>query len=78
MFIHPPYSPDLATSDLYIFLRLEKFMSGQRQRFKNDRQAEMSVTQRFQSQWQTYKTQEYKVGLTMTNISIPGVDILEK
>ena len=42
---HPPYSPDLAPSDFHIFLQLKKFLSGQRQRFQNDRDVEMSVTQ---------------------------------
>ena len=45
MFNHdPPYSPDLAPSDFHLFLHLKKFLSGQRQRFQNDREAEMSVT----------------------------------
>ena len=41
---NPPYSPDLAPSDFHLFLNLNKFLSGQRQRFQNDREAEMSVT----------------------------------
>ena len=44
VFNHPPYSPDLAPSDFYLFLHLKKFLSGQCQRFQNDREAEMSVT----------------------------------
>ena len=36
VFNHPPYSPDLAASDFNLFLHLNKFPSGQRQRFKND------------------------------------------
>ena len=42
--LHPPYSPDLEPSDFNLFLYLKKFLSGQRQRFQNDREAEMSVT----------------------------------
>ena len=42
---HPPYSPDLAPSNFQLFLRLKKFLSGQRQRFHNDRETGMSVTQ---------------------------------
>ena len=40
---HPSYSPDLAPSDFHLLLHLKKFLSGQRQRFQNDREAEMSV-----------------------------------
>ena len=35
---------------VHLFLHLNEFLSGQRQRFRNDREAEMSVTQRFQTQ----------------------------
>ena len=41
--IHP-ISPDLAPSDFHLFLYLKKFLSGELQRFQNDREAEMSVT----------------------------------
>ena len=34
---HPPYSPDLSPSDFHLFLQLKKFLSGQHQRFQNDR-----------------------------------------
>ena len=47
---HPPYSPDIAPSDFHLFLQLKKILSGQRQRFQSDKDAEMSVTQWFQSQ----------------------------
>ena len=50
VFHHPPYAPDLAPSDFHLFLNLKKFMSGQRQHFQNDSEAEMSVTQWFQIQ----------------------------
>ncbi|PNF43793.1 hypothetical protein B7P43_G09754 [Cryptotermes secundus] len=50
VFNHPPYSPDLAPSDFHLFLHLKKFLSGERQHFENDREAEMVVTQWFQSQ----------------------------
>ena len=43
-FNHPPYSPDLEPSDFHIFLNVWKFLSGQCQRFQNEREAEMSVT----------------------------------
>ena len=59
---HPPYIPDLAHSVFYRFLYLKKFLFGQRQRFRNDREAEMSVTQWFQSQAaETSMTQDTKV-----------------
>ena len=45
VFNHPPYSPDLAPADLYLFLHLKKFLSCELQRFQNDREAEMSVIQ---------------------------------
>ena len=41
---HPPYSPNLEPSDFHFFLHLKKFLSGQRQRFQNNGEAEMSVT----------------------------------
>ena len=43
-------SPDLVPNDFHLFLHLKKFLSGQHQRFQNDREAEMNVTQWFQSQ----------------------------
>jgi hypothetical protein len=46
VFNHPPYSPDLAPSDFHLFLHLKKF----HQRFENDREAKLVVTQWFQSQ----------------------------
>ena len=44
VFNHPPYSPDLAPSDFHVSLHLKKFLSGYRQRFQNDREAEMRIT----------------------------------
>ena len=44
MFNHPRYSPDLAPSDFHLFLHLLKFVCGQRQRFQNDRKAEVIET----------------------------------
>ena len=41
---HPLCSPDLAPSYFHLFLCVKKFLSGQRQRFQNDREAEMSAT----------------------------------
>jgi hypothetical protein len=46
VFNHPPYSPDLAPGDFRLFLHLKKF----HQRFENDRETEMVVTQWFESQ----------------------------
>ncbi|PNE09423.1 hypothetical protein B7P43_G15432 [Cryptotermes secundus] len=50
VFNHPPYSLDLAPSDFHLFLHLKKFLSGERQHFENDREAEIVVTQWVQSQ----------------------------
>ena len=44
----PSYSLDLAPSDFHLFLHLKKLLSGQR--FKNDRESEMTATWLFQSQ----------------------------
>ena len=41
---HPLHSPNLKASDLHFFLYLKKFLFGQRQRFQNDKEAELSVT----------------------------------
>ena len=41
---YPSYTSDLAPSDFHLFLHLTKFLSGQRQSFQNDTEAEMSVT----------------------------------
>ena len=66
---HPPYSPDLASSDFYLFLHLKKFLSGQHQRFQNDREVEMSVTQWFQSQAaDCYNTGYKSWSHSMTNV----------
>ena len=50
VFNHPPDSLDLAPSDIHLFLHLQKFLFGQRQRFQNDREQEKSVAQWFRSQ----------------------------
>ena len=49
-------SLDLASSDFHLFLHLKKFLSSLQQRFQNDREAEMSVTQWFQSQAAEFDT----------------------
>ena len=41
---HPPYSPNLAPSDFYLFLHLKKLLSIQPQRFQNEREKNVSVT----------------------------------
>ncbi|PNF26371.1 hypothetical protein B7P43_G17995 [Cryptotermes secundus] len=50
VFNHQAYSLDLAPSDFHLFLHLKKFLSGERQLFENDREAETVVTRWFQSQ----------------------------
>jgi histone-lysine N-methyltransferase SETMAR len=70
VFNHPPYSPDLAPNDFHLFLHLKKF----HQRFENDREAEMVVTQWFQSQ-ETQVFRSWSHG--MTNVSIPVANMLK-
>ena len=62
---------------LHLFLHLGRFLSGQSQRFQNDREVEMSVTQ-CNPRRQTSTTQWYKSwSHVMTNFSIPEVNILK-
>ncbi|KAJ4450280.1 hypothetical protein ANN_01700 [Periplaneta americana] len=49
LFVHPPYSPDLAPSDFHVFLHLKKFLSSG-ERFGNDEELKTSVTRWFHSQ----------------------------
>ena len=42
--INHPIARTCAFSDFHLFLYLKKFLSGQRQSFQNDREAEMSVS----------------------------------
>ena len=74
----PLYSPDLGPSDFRLFLHLKKFLSGQRQRFQNDRETEMSVTQWFLSQAADFYDTGYKRRFRgMINDSIMEVNILK-
>ncbi|GBM67110.1 hypothetical protein AVEN_59327-1 [Araneus ventricosus] len=41
-FYQPPYSPDPAPSDFYLFLKLKKFLGGKR--FGSDKELENAVT----------------------------------
>ena len=75
---HPPYSPDLAPSDFHLSLHLKKFLTGQRQRFQNDREVEVSVTQWFQSQTAEFYDTGYKSSsYGMTKVSIPEQNMLK-
>ena len=70
--------PDLAPYDFHLFLQLKIFLSGQCQRFQNDREAEMSVTQWFQSQAADFYNTGYKswsYGMTCLN---SGGEYVEK
>jgi len=42
---HPPYSPDLAPSDLYLFPKLKLFLAGQR--FSSNQEAIAAVEEYF-------------------------------
>ena len=71
--IHQGFLPDLAPSDFHLFLHLKRFLSGQR--FHNDRETEMSVTQWFQSQAADFYDTGYKSwSHGMTNFSILEVN----
>ena len=45
---HPPYSPDLATSDFHLFLHIKKFLDGKR--FDDDDDLKDAVQQWLTSQ----------------------------
>ena len=47
-FDHPPYSPDLAPSDFYLFLHLKSFLAGRR--FHDNNEVKEAVTTCFASQ----------------------------
>ena len=70
---HLSYSPDFAPSDFHLFLHLKEFLSGQRQRFQNDKEAEMSVT------WFQFQVAGFYDSWSqdMTNISIPEVNMFK-
>ena len=60
-----------------LFLHLKKCLFGQRQRFKNDKEGEMSDIKRLQSQASDFSdTGIQKRSLILTNVSIPEVNTL--
>ena len=73
---HPPFSPDLAPTDLNLFLQLKKFLSGQNQLFQND-ERQRWVSQWFQSQAADFDTGYKSWSYGMTNVSIPEVNKLK-
>jgi histone-lysine N-methyltransferase SETMAR len=46
--IHPPYSPDLAPSDYFLFRVMKKFLRGKR--FSSDEEVQVAVTTWFEEQ----------------------------
>ena len=75
--IHP-IAPDLAHSDFHLFSNLKKFLPGQRQRFQNDREAEMSVKKWFQSPAADFYDIGYKRwSHGITNVSISDINKLK-
>ena len=73
---HPPYSSDLAPSDFHLSLHLKKFLSGQQQRFQNDRE-EMSVkVVPIQGEY-FYDTGYKSCSHGMANVSISDVTMLK-
>ena len=68
----------LTITVVHVFLHLKKFISGQRERFQNDREAEMSVKQWFQSQAaDLYDTRYKSWSHSVTNFSIPEMNMLK-
>ena len=74
---HPLYSPDFAPSDFHLFLHLKKLLSGLRQRFGNDREAEMSVKVVLIPGGRVLRHRVQHLYHGMTNVSIPEVNILK-
>ena len=63
---------------VHLFLHLKKFLSDRHQRFRNDREAKMSVTEWFQSQAADFYDTGYKSWpYGLTNVSIPEVNMLK-
>lgn len=56
---HPPYSPDIAPSDFYLFQNLQNFLQGKK--FNNDYEVKLQVTQFFASK----NPQFYEHGIMM-------------
>jgi histone-lysine N-methyltransferase SETMAR len=54
--IHPPYSPDLAPSDFYLFLYLKSFLAGRR--FHDGNEVKEAVTTCFASQAASFYHEE--------------------
>ena len=65
---HTPYSPDLAPRDFQKFLYLKKLLSGQRQRFQNDRGGDESHSCS-NPRRRTSTAQDTKVGSTVWKMS---------
>ena len=49
---HPPYSPDIASSDYHLFLSLQNFLTGKK--FKNEEDVERALVQFFASKDETF------------------------
>ncbi|XP_035228431.1 histone-lysine N-methyltransferase SETMAR-like [Stegodyphus dumicola] len=47
IFKHPPYSPDLAASNVHLFPELKQWLGGKR--FQNDMELKETITTHFQS-----------------------------
>jgi histone-lysine N-methyltransferase SETMAR len=59
---HPPYSPDLATSDYFLFRVMKKFLRGKR--FSSDEEVKETVTTWFEEQSKDFFFQGDKVVAT--------------
>ena len=77
MFNHPLYCPDIAPNDFHLFLHLKKFLSGQRQHFQDDREAELSVTVVPTPGSGFYDTEHKSRSNGMTNVSFKEASMLK-
>ena len=59
---HPPYSPDLAPSDYFLFRVMKKFIRGKR--FSSDEEVKEAVMTRFEEQSKDFFSQGDKVVAT--------------
>lgn len=75
-FDHPPYSPNLAPSDLHLFLHAKKFLSGHHFPTDEDTEDNCDTLSPFPDV-QTTMTPDYKnLSHGMTKVSIPVVLML--
>ena len=57
--LHPPYSPDIASSNYYLFLSLQNFLTGKK--FKNEEDVKQALVQFFAKDETFFKNGIYKL-----------------